>query len=248
MYRSRVVWRGTVLGRREYKYFALLCPFLVAALRKALYPHLATIANRWNEAMGIATRYPQDHEDFLKRCHKAARTRPTPLLLHYGAGDYNCLHQDLYGEHVFPLQATVPAVAAGEDFSGGEFVLPEQRPRMQSRAEVVPLRHGEAVIFRCITARCRAPAASIASTCATASAASATGTATRSALFFTTRSSETESDASRVGQTLVVSAVPTRPLAIARVPPSPKREEWLWLRLALNKNPALRRVLNALVA
>jgi hypothetical protein len=122
-------------------------PGLVAALRTAIYPHLAAIANRWNEAMGIATRYPQDHEDFLKRCHKAGQTRPTPLLLQYGAGDYNCLHQDLYGEHVFPLQATVLLSRPAADFFGGEFVLTEQRPRMQSRAEVVPLGQGEAVIF-----------------------------------------------------------------------------------------------------
>ena len=116
-------------------------------MRDALYTPLAAIANRWNETLGIATRYPAEHDDYLARCHTAGQTRPTPLLLQYGAGDYNCLHQDLYGEHVFPLQATVLLSRPGEDFTGGEFVLTEQRPRMQSRAEVVPLQQGEAVIF-----------------------------------------------------------------------------------------------------
>ena len=134
-------------GRGEYKYFAHPLPGSVQALRAALYPRLAEIANRWNEAMGIAIRYPQDHEKFLDRCHKAGQTRPTPLLLRYGACDYNCLHQDIYGEHVFPLQVTILLSQPAVDFSGGEFVLTEQRPRMQSRAEVVPLRQGEAVIF-----------------------------------------------------------------------------------------------------
>jgi hypothetical protein len=116
-------------------------------MRTALYPALADLANRWNAAMGLDVRYPMDHESYLARCHKAGQQRPTPLLLQYEAGDYNCLHQDLYGEHVFPLQATVLLSQPGEDFEGGEFVLTEQRPRMQSRAEVVPLQQGSAVIF-----------------------------------------------------------------------------------------------------
>jgi uncharacterized protein len=146
-FRSRIVMARHGFGRGEYKYFAYALPALVADLRTALYPPLATIANRWNEAMGLPVRYPQDHASFLKRCHKAGQGKPTPLLLQYGPGDYNCLHQDLYGEHVFPLQVTFLLSQPGADFTGGEFLLTEQRPRMQSRAEVVPLAQGEGVIF-----------------------------------------------------------------------------------------------------
>jgi hypothetical protein len=146
-FRSRIVMGSHGFGRGEYKYFAYPLPDLIAQLRPALYARLYDIANRWNEAMGIEIRYPDRHEVFLKRCHAAGQSRPTPLLLQYEAGDYNCLHQDLYGEHVFPLQVAILLSEPGRDFTGGEFVLAEQRPRMQSRAEVVPLAQGDAVAF-----------------------------------------------------------------------------------------------------
>jgi hypothetical protein len=147
LFRSRIVMGRHGFGRGEYKYFSYPLPEPIAELRPELYARLHGIANRWNEAMGIDIRYPESHETFLKRCHEAGQLRPTPLLLQYGEGDYNCLHQDLYGEHVFPLQVAVLLSEPGLDFEGGEFVLTEQRPRMQSRAEVVPLGQGDAVAF-----------------------------------------------------------------------------------------------------
>ena len=146
-FRSRIVMGRHGFGRGEYKYFSYPLPDLIAQLRPALYVHLQAVANHWNEAMGIDIRYPAAHAGFLKRCHEAGQARPTPLLLQYEAGDFNCLHQDLYGEHVFPLQVAILLSEPGRDFTGGEFVLTEQRPRMQSRAEVVPLAQGDAVAF-----------------------------------------------------------------------------------------------------
>jgi uncharacterized protein len=147
LFRSRIIMARHGFGRGEYKYFAYPLPEPIVALRTALYPALAEIANRWNEAMGIAARYPAQHHEFLQRCHDAGQTKPTPLLLQYGEGDYNCLHQDLYGAQVFPLQITFLLSRPNVDFTGGDFLLTEQRPRMQSRAEVVPLVQGEGVIF-----------------------------------------------------------------------------------------------------
>src|SRR4029453_11279042 len=146
-FRSHVVMARHGFGQGEYRYFAYSLPPLVEQLRTALYPRLVPTANRWHERMAIDTRFPAEHAAFLEHCHAAGQARPTPLLLQYGPGDYNCLHQDLYGDHVFPLQVTVLLSQPDVDFSGGQLVLAEQRPRMQSRAEVVALGQGEAAIF-----------------------------------------------------------------------------------------------------
>lgn len=146
-FRSRVVMGRHGFGRGEYQYFKYPLPSVITDLRTTLYARLAPLANAWNQALRIETRYPANHSEFLERCHAAGQKRPTPLLLQYGTGDYNCLHQDLYGEHVFPIQVAILLSKPGTDFTGGEFVLTEQRPRMQSRPEVVPLRQGDAVAF-----------------------------------------------------------------------------------------------------
>jgi uncharacterized protein len=146
-FRSRVVMARHGFGRGEYKYFADPLPPLIAQLRSRLYPPLAQIANRWAQASGSEVRLPPTHREFLQRCHDSGQTRPTPLLLRYGPGDYNCLHQDLYGEQVFPLQVVILLSQPGRDFEGGEFVMTEQRPRMQSRPMVVPLQQGDAAVI-----------------------------------------------------------------------------------------------------
>jgi uncharacterized protein len=147
VFRSRVVMARHGFGRGEYRYFAYPLPATVQGLRTALYPHLVPIANGWHTRLGIETRFPGDYAEFIVRCHRGGQTRPTPLLLRYGPGDYNCLHQDLYGAEVFPLQVAVLLSQPGSDFTGGEFVLTEQRPRMQSRAAVAPLAQGDGLVF-----------------------------------------------------------------------------------------------------
>lgn len=147
LFRSRVVMSRHGFGRGEYKYFAYPLPDIIAELRSGLYPRLVPIANRWYASMGIDVSFPEEHASFIERCHQAGQSRPTPLLLAYEAGDYNCLHQDLYGDHVFPLQMAILLSEPDRDFAGGEFVMTEQRPRMQSRAMVPPLRQGDAIVF-----------------------------------------------------------------------------------------------------
>ena len=147
IFRSHVVMERHGFGRGEYRYFSYPLPELVSTMRASLYPHLVPIANQWNEAMGINVRYPATHAEYIERCHRAGQNKPTPLVLKYGVDDYNCLHQDLYGENVFPLQVAVLLSEPDRDFTGGKFVMTEQRPRMQSRPMVVPLRKGDAVVF-----------------------------------------------------------------------------------------------------
>jgi uncharacterized protein len=190
-FRSRVVMERHGFGQGEYQYFNYPLPpqvAQVAQLRAMLYRQLVVVANAWNEAMGIDVRFPPAHDEFLARCHAAGQTRPTPLLLQYGPGDYNCLHQDLYGEHVFPIQVAGLLSQPGSDFTGGEFVLTEQRPRMQSRAEVVPLKQGDAVAFAVHHRPVQGSRGFYASTCGMASAPCDRGSGTRWGLFFMTRS------------------------------------------------------------
>ncbi|TIX87221.1 2OG-Fe(II) oxygenase [Rhizobium sp. P44RR-XXIV] len=146
-FRSHIIMARHGFGKGEYRYFNYPLPDLVGGLRTALYPRLAGVANDWNERMGMAQRFPADHASYLRQCHDAGQTRPTPLLLQYVPGDFNCLHQDLYGDLCFPIQVAILLSEPGRDFSGGEFALTEQRPRMQSRVEVVPLHQGDAVAF-----------------------------------------------------------------------------------------------------
>jgi len=147
LFRSRVVMERHGFGRGEYRYFRYPLPELIRDLRTSIYPYLRPIANKWNEAMVVDIQFPPTHAEYIRRCHKAGQDKPTPLILKYGTDDYNCLHQDLYGEHVFPLQIAVLLSEPEKDFTGGEFVMTEQRPRMQSRPMVVPLRKGDGVVF-----------------------------------------------------------------------------------------------------
>jgi hypothetical protein len=147
LFRSKVVMERHGFGRGEYRYFRYPLPNLIQERRTEIYPRLTTIANRWHEAMGIHIRFPATHKEYLQRCHAAGQNKPTPLILKYGPDDYNCLHQDLYGKHIFPLQVAVLLSEPDKDFTGGEFVMTEQRPRMQSRPIVVPLRKGDGVVF-----------------------------------------------------------------------------------------------------